>query len=200
MAFTGNPYTMNPRGGRPTAVTGLNAAADPMQEILQGRRGAPPSARPSGIPGRGPRTGSGLPNARRVVRRGAAPKGVPGRQRRAAASAPRSAKGRAPVRLDYNKIGNIPPIPGTGAAAQTQARQAQQMGGPPGVPPGGPPGVPPGVPSGGPPPAAGPTLMAGGVPGVGQPGAVTGGPPGAGMNTGQVAGTGMKPNVRRRTA
>jgi hypothetical protein len=42
--------------------------------------------------------------------------------------------------------------------------------------------------------------MAGGVPGVGQPGAVTGGPPGAGMNTGQVAGTGMKPNVRRRTA
>ena len=188
MAFTGNPYTMNPRGGRPTAVTGLNAAADPLQAILQGRRGAPPSERPSGIPGRGPRTGSGLPNARRVVRRGAAPKGVPGRQRRAAASAPRSAKGRAPVRLDYNKIGNIPPIPGTGAAAQTQARQAQQMGGPPGVP------------SGGPPPVAGPTLMAGGVPGVGQPGAVTGGPPGAGMNTGQVAGTGMKPNVRRRTA
>ena len=194
MAFTGNPYTMNPRGGRPTAVTGLNAAADPLQSILQGRRGAPPSGRPSGIPGRGPRTGSGLPNARRVVRRGAAPKGVPGRQRRAAASAPRSAKGRAPVRLDYNKIGNIPPIPGTGAAAQTQARQAQQMGGPPGVPPGGPPGVPPGGP-----PAAPPTLMAAGIPGVGQPGAVAGGPPGAGLNTGQVAGMGTG-KVRRRMA
>ena len=194
MAFTGNPYTMNPRGGRPTAVTGLNAAADPLQSILQGRRGAPPSGRPSGIPGRGPRTGSGLPNARRVVRRGAPPKGVPGRQRRAAASAPRSAKGRAPVRLDYNKIGNIPPIPGTGAAAQTQARQAQQMGGPPGVPPGGPPGVPPGGP-----PAAPPTLMAAGIPGVGQPGAVAGGPPGAGLNTGQVAGMGTG-KVRRRMA
>ena len=198
MAFTGNPYTMNPRGGRPTAVTGLNAAADPMQSILQGRRGAPPSGRPSGIPGRGPRTGSGLPNARRVVRRGAAPKGVPGRQRRAAASAPRSAKGRAPVRLDYNKIGNIPPIPGTDAAAQTQARSAQQMGGPPGVPSGGPPGVPPGGPPAAP-PAAPPTLMAAGIPGVGQTGAVAGGPPGAGLNTGQVAGMGTG-KVRRRMA
>jgi hypothetical protein len=191
-----NPFTGASRGTRPGAVSGLRVPADPLQALRGG--GPPPGAmrpgsaptRPAGIPGATPRTRTPLPRGAGVARR-PAPTRAAGQQSRAAVSRrPTPTSGRPPVRRDYNRTGSIPPIPGTEAASVAQAQQAQQ-----GAPP--PQGVPQGAP---PPPAAGPTLMAGGVPGVGQPGAVAGGPPGAGMNTGQVAGMGMKPNVRRRTA
>ena len=189
-----NPFTGASRGTRPGAVSGLRVPADPLQALRGG--GPPPGAmprgsaptRPAGIPGATPRTRTPLPRGAGVARR-PAPTRTAGQKTGAAVSRrrPTPTSGRPPVRRDYNRTGNIPPIPGTEAASVAQAQQAQQAGAPPGGPPGAPPGAP-------------PALMAGGISGVGQPGAVAGGPPGAGMNTGQVAGMGMKPNVRRRTA
>jgi len=200
MAFF-NPYTANAPGSRPTSVPGIRSTPSPA-DLLRGG-GTPPAmgARPMprGIPGGGPRTRTPLPRGAGVVRR--PPPTATGRvaRRGRGGGKPPGGGGRPPVRLDYNKIPNIPNIPGSEAAAFAAAQRVMQqqgagMGGPPGAPPGAPPG---GLPGGL--PAAPPTLMAGGIPGVGQPGAVTGGPPGAGLNTGQVAGMGTG-KVRRRTA